>query len=129
MEESTNIDQCTMEQKEPRKVTKRKFRYIGDFQVSDLECPKKRRLYWNPTQKFMSSSRRKYVTLKTKIHRLKNRINYLSTLLTELTECDRKFPVPRSIDFNKQFVTVELIQGQFVPDLMNLIIRFADSSK
>ncbi|CAG9853744.1 unnamed protein product [Phyllotreta striolata] len=53
---------------------------------------------------------------------------------------ERKFPVPRPIDFNRHCVVMELIQGKLLnhvadvtnvdalyDDLMNLIVRFADS--
>ncbi|KAG5886295.1 hypothetical protein JTB14_001514 [Gonioctena quinquepunctata] len=53
---------------------------------------------------------------------------------------DRKFPVPKPFDFNRHCVVMELVQGQLLnhvsevenvdalyDDLMNLIIRFADS--
>ncbi|CAH1118543.1 unnamed protein product [Phaedon cochleariae] len=53
---------------------------------------------------------------------------------------ERKFPVPKPIDFNRHCVVMELIQGQLLnhvsevvsvdalyDDLMNLIVRFADS--
>ncbi|KAJ8936834.1 hypothetical protein NQ314_012150 [Rhamnusium bicolor] len=53
---------------------------------------------------------------------------------------DRKFPVPKPIDFNRHCVVMELIPGKLLnhvmevedvdglyDDLMNLIIRFADS--
>ncbi|XP_018575434.1 serine/threonine-protein kinase rio2 [Anoplophora glabripennis] len=53
---------------------------------------------------------------------------------------DRKFPVPKPIDFNRHCVVMELIQGKLLnhvmevenvdalyDELMNLIVRFADS--
>ncbi|XP_074029586.1 RIO kinase 2 [Leptinotarsa decemlineata] len=53
---------------------------------------------------------------------------------------DRKFPVPKPIDFNRHCVVMELIRGQLLnhvmevdnvdslyDELMNLIVRFADS--
>ncbi|CAG9770870.1 unnamed protein product [Ceutorhynchus assimilis] len=53
---------------------------------------------------------------------------------------DRKFPVPKPIDFNRHCVVMELVQGTLLnhvmevsdvealyDDLMNLIVRFADS--
>lgn len=53
---------------------------------------------------------------------------------------DRKFPVPKPIDFNRHCVVMELVQGALLThimevddveglydDLMNLIVRFADS--
>lgn len=53
---------------------------------------------------------------------------------------ERKFPVPKPVDFNRHCVVMELIQGSLLnhvaevsdvdalyDDLMNLIIRFADS--
>lgn len=69
----------------PKKSVKRMC-YVGDFKLSDLDSPRKRRCYWRTTVKNIKMYKQKLNAAQKKNRRLLKKIKNLNDLANHLKE-------------------------------------------
>ena len=58
--------------------------YFGDFSEKDLDNPKKRKQYWNISQKTVKAYKERLLLLRNKNYRLRKKVNTLVNLVDYL---------------------------------------------